>query len=298
MFTANEYSLNPFDVGLPDSSGYRHENSWLPLTYRVVDKNAENKDLVTFTYEPTTEASIEPIQPGQFNMLYAFGVGEIPISVSSVLADQKEIIHTIQDVGAVSHALCSMNIGDEIGVRGPFGSVWPVETAKYKDIIIMSGGVGFAPLKPVIELIANDRDNYGEVNFLYGTRNPVSIIFHQDVISLQSDPSINFLITVDHSFSNWRGNVGVVTSLIEKSTFDPEHTIGFVCGPEIMMRYGAYALSDAGLNDQNIFLSMERNMKCALGQCGRCQYGPFFVCKEGPVFQFSTIKDSMRIREL
>ena len=285
----------PSDIDQPPlASG----DSWAPCIYSIRDKRIENKNLVTLTLEPVGDDLIDPIGPGQFNMLYAFGVGEIPISVSSLTETHPLITHTIQDVGAVSAACSKLNIGDQLGVRGPFGTTWPVEEAKFKDVIIMAGGLGFAPLRPVIELIAQDRENYGEVNFLFGTRDPDSIFFHQDVISLQSDPSINFLITVDHSYSNWRGNVGVVTSLVEKSEFDPKNTVAFVCGPEIMMRYGAYSLIDAGIPENSIFLSMERNMKCAIGHCGHCQYGPLFVCKDGAVFPFSGIQEYLKISEI
>jgi len=274
------------------------QNSWTPVLYKIVNKQIENDDLATLWMEPDGDLAIDPLQPGQFNMLYAYGVGEIPISVSSLLSPYPQISHTVQSVGAVSDAIFKLKVGDQIGVRGPFGTAWPVEEAKYKDVIIMAGGVGFAPLRPIIEAIAEQRDDYGEVNFLYGTRDPGSILFHQDVISLQSDQSINFQITVDHSFMNWRGNVGVVTTLIEKAEFDPKNTIAYVCGPEIMMRYGAYALLDAEIPGSNIYVSMERNMKCAIGHCGHCQYGPLFICKDGPVFPYPAIKDYLNIREL
>lgn len=269
-----------------------------PIPYRVVEKRTENTDLITLVLEPAGQEAIEPLLPGQFNMLYLFGIGEIPISVSSLLANHPRITHTIADVGPVSHACCQLNVGDQLGVRGPFGSAFPVDEAKFKDVIILAGGVGFAPLRPMIEYIANNRDDYGEVNFLYGTRDPSGILFHQDIISLQSDPSINFQITVDHSFKNWRGNIGVVTNLIDKAEFDPNNCMAFVCGPEIMMRYGTYALIDAGIPEENIFLSMERNMKCAIGHCGHCQYGPLFVCKEGPVFNYPVIKKYVNIAEI
>ncbi len=291
MFTAQ--NISP-ELTVEESSS----DIWIPSPYVVADKHVENDDLVTFVYEPASEDILDPMQPGQFNMLYAFGIGEIPISVSSLISDHPRITHTIQNVGAVSKACCNMRVGDQIGLRGPFGTPWPVEDAKFKDVIIMAGGVGFAPLRPVVEFIEEYRDDYGEVNFLFGTRDPHSILFHQDVISLQSDPSVNFQITVDHSFSNWRGNVGVVTTLVEKAEFDPENTVAFVCGPEIMMRYGAYSLIDAGVDEENIFISMERNMKCAIGHCGHCQYGPLFVCKDGPVFLYPAIKNYLNIREL
>ena len=262
MFTAPEFDI--------DQMNYSDQRLMTPLLYRVVDKITENPKLVTLSLEPEDQP-IEPVAPGQFNMLYAFGIGEIPISVSSIIKPHPTIMHTVQDVGMVSKAVCKLHVDDVIGVRGPFGRPFPIEEAKFKDIIIMAGGVGFAPLRPLIEYIAMNRDDYGEVNFLFGTRDPDNIFFYKDIISLQSDPSINFQITVDHTFTSWRGNVGVVTNLVEKAEFDPENTVAFVVGPEIMMRYGIYSLQDAFIPDENIFLSMERNMKCGVGHCGHCQ---------------------------
>ncbi len=248
--------------------------------------------------QPAGKESIQPIAPGQYNMLYAFGVGEIPISVSSITSDGSKLVHTIQDVGPVSKAINSLNIGDLIGVRGPFGTSWPIEKGLGKDVLIMAGGVGLCPLRPLIQSILKDRKQFGNINVLYGTRDPEGIIYHQDIISWQSDPEVNFYVTVDHSYSNWRGNVGVVTTLIEKAKFDPDNTVCYICGPEVMMRFGAYGSIDAGIPEQNVFISMERNMKCAIGFCGHCQFGPYFVCRDGAVFPFTSIKSYLKVDEL
>ena len=271
---------------------------WLPVLYKVKQKKTENHGIVTLTLAPSAEDVIEPMEPGQFNMLYAFGIGEIPISISSLWNSQPELIHTIQDVGAVSKAFCDLSTGDQIGVRGPYGTCWPLNKAKNKDVLILAGGVGIVPLRPLIEEIVNDRSAYGKLNVLYGARSPENIIFHQDIISWQADPTLNFQITVDHAYSNWRGNVGVVTYLIDEASFDPENTIAFICGPEIMMRYAVNTCLDANVPPDQLFLSMERNMKCAAGFCGHCQLGPRFVCKDGPVFRFDNIADLFDIREM
>ena len=164
--------------------------------------------------------------------------------------------------------------------------------------MVIAGGVGLCPLRPVIESIGAEREEYGEVNVLFGTRNPDGIIFHRDIISWQSDPTINFHITVDHAFSNWRGNVGVVTRLIDKAKFSPDNTVAFICGPEIMMRFATYGCLDAGSSEESIYFSMERNMKCAMGFCGHCQLGPHFVCKDGAVFSYPDIKPYLNVPEL
>ncbi|MEM7551593.1 MAG: FAD/NAD(P)-binding protein [Bacteroidota bacterium] len=290
MYTTKEYKVK--------EEASEIESPWVPIPYKVTSKKMENRKLMTFAFEPARQKRIEPIKPGQFNMLYAFGVGEIPISVSSLFQTEHKLVHTIQDVGAVSHAINGLSINDNLGIRGPFGTCWPIENARGKDLIIMAGGVGLCPLRPVIETVMNKRDQFGDVNVLYGTRNPDGIIYHEDIIYWQSDPSVNLLITVDHAFSKWHGNVGVVTHLVNKAKFDPENTVAFVCGPEVMMRFGAYALLEHGISDENIFVSMERNMKCAIGFCGHCQYGPHFICKDGAVFNFNSIKPHLKIHEL
>lgn len=271
---------------------------WTPLIYKVRDKFQENKWNATFILEPSSDKSISPIQPGQFNMLYSFGKGEIPISVSSLDWEEPLLCHTIQGVGAISNSCYKLKVGDKIGVRGPFGSVWPIEKALGKDVLILAGGVGIAPLRPLIEKIAGERHKYKTVNVLYGSRDPHSLLFHTDIISWQSDPSINFQVTVDQCQKRWKGNVGVVTSLLNLASFLPEDTVAFLCGPEVMMRFGIYALLDTGIIPSNIYLSMERNMKCAIGQCGHCQWGSNFVCKDGPVFNYEKVKKELSIKEL
>jgi len=271
---------------------------WNPVLYKVSSKSIENADLLTFELDPVGDEAIDPIAPGQFNMLYAFGIGEIPISVSSILPSYPTLVHTIQDVGRVSKSLIQLPVGDIIGVRGPFGPEWPVAQVKSKDVLLIAGGVGLCPLRPVIEYILDHREQFGEVNVLFGTRHPDNIIYHRDIISWQSDPSINFQITVDHAFPSWRGNVGVVTHLIDKAKFYPENTISFLCGPEVMMRFGIYACLDAGISEDMVYLSMERNMKCAIGLCGHCQVGPYFTCKDGAVFPYTMMKPYLNISEL
>lgn len=276
----------------------KNEDAWIPIRYEVLTKQQESGDLVTMTMKPVGDQMISPLAPGQFNMLYAFGVGEIPISVSSLLDDHPIITHTIQDVGAVSKAICSLKVGDQLGVRGAFGTCWDLSPAKGKDVIIMAGGVGIAPLRPLIESVLEHRDDFRSFNILYGTRNPDGILFHKDIIYWQSDPTISFHITVDHAFTHWHGNVGVVTTLLDKADFDADNTVIYICGPEVMMRYGAQAAISHGIPEEQIYISMERNMKCAIGHCGHCQLGPFFVCKDGAVFSYPKIKPYLLIPEL
>ncbi len=289
MSIGSEYSAaTPANVQTP----------WAPIPYEIAGVNTENDKLWTFELRPYGSEAIPPILPGQFNMLYAFGVGEIPISVSSLYEAHPTLTHTIQDVGPVSRAICHLKIGHIVGVRGPFGTNWPVRQARGKDVLIIAGGVGLCPLRPLIESIMADREAFGEVNVLYGTRDPNSLIYHRDIISWQSDPSINFQVTVDHARSSWRGNVGVVTYLIEKAKFTPENTTAYLCGPEVMMRFGVYACLDEMIPEEHIYLSMERNMKCAIGFCGHCQYGPHFLCKDGAVLPYLKVKPYFKIDEI
>jgi NAD(P)H-flavin reductase len=271
---------------------------WIPFIYRVIEAEYENPNITTLVLEPEGHDAIEDLRPGQFSMLYAFGVGEIPISVSSILRKSPQITHTIQNVGEVSKTICHAKEGDIFGVRGPFGPPWPTEMAKGKDIIIMAGGLGIAPLRPLIEQILQERGEYNHVNVLYGTRNTKTILFYTDIISWQADRHVNFQITVDYAYQNWRGHVGVVTSLVDKAQYDPKNTVAFVCGPEVMMRFSVQALREKGIPEDSIYLSMERNMKCGFGHCGHCQYGRYFVCKDGPVFQYPDIKRYLKIKEI
>jgi NAD(P)H-flavin reductase len=254
----------------------------------------------TFTL---TLASGEPdggfmFAPGQFNMLYLFGVGEVPISISGDPADGKRLVHTIRAVGSVTGPMKSLKKGDVIGVRGPYGSAWPVEEMEGSDVVIMCGGVGLAPLRSVIYHIIRNREKYGRVALLYGARTPDDILYRKELEKWRASLELEILVTVDRGLAGWKGNVGLVTTLVRKATFDPRHTHALICGPEVMMRFSVMELAKIGVSHDNVWLSMERNMKCGVGLCGRCQMGPFFVCKDGPVFRYPVIKDVFGKREV
>jgi NAD(P)H-flavin reductase len=188
--------------------------------------------------------------------------------------------------------------GDTVGIRGPVGTSWPVEKADGKDVVLAAGGIGLAPLRPVIYYLLSHRERYGKVTILYGTRTPSDILFRGELERWRSRFDVEVCLTVDRATSGWRGNVGVVTTLIPKAPFDPMNAIAMICGPEIMMRYTAMQLQDRGLELDRIYVSMERNMKCGIGLCGHCQYGPSFVCKDGPVFSYKAIKEMLTRREV
>jgi NAD(P)H-flavin reductase len=236
--------------------------------------------------------------PGQFNMLYVFGLGEVAISLSGDPAERRRVAHTVRAVGAVSQAITRLRRNDVIGMRGPYGSSWPVLDSEGSDVVIVAGGLGLAPLRPVIYHVLAYRERYGRVVVRYGARGPADILYRRELEAWRRRLDVDITITVDHAAADWRGNVGVVPALIGRAPIDPDHTVAMVCGPEIMMRFTIDALRHRGLPMDRIFVSMERNMKCAIGLCGHCQFGPAFVCRDGPVFRFDRIAPFFNIREI
>ncbi len=262
---------------------------------RVARIRRETADVSTFELSP---ASDFVFAAGQFNMLYAFGLGEVAISISGDPGDPSRLVHTVRAVGAVSSALARLRRDMAVGVRGPFGSSWPVTESEGNDIVIVAGGLGLAPLRPAIYHVLAHRERYGRVALLYGARSPAEILYRRELEAWRRRLDVDITVTVDHAAADWRGNVGVVPALIARAAFDPDHTVAMVCGPEIMMRFAVEALCERGLTTERIYLSMERNMKCAVGFCGHCQFGPLFVCRDGPIFRFDRIAAMFNIREI
>ena len=269
----------------------------LPRMFRIEAMKRELSDTVTMTLKPEDGGTFS-FKPGQFNMLYSFGIGEVPISISGDPADPSVLCHTIRAVGKVSSALAALKPGDGVGVRGPFGTPWPIEDCFGSDMLILGGGVGLAPLRPAINAVFAQREKFGNVVILYGARTPEDILFFKELKAWRSRFDVNCQVTVDRMTGKWNGRVGVVTQLIKGGGFDRPHTRALVCGPEVMMRFAIQALNEHGVSDERIYVSMERNMKCAVGFCGHCQLGPTFVCKDGPVYRFDRIRDAFRVREL
>lgn len=263
----------------------------VPQLYRVRRVRREIPDTFTLELEPEEGVEIPPFASGQFNMLYVFGVGEIPISISGDPARRQPLVHTTRAVGTVSKAMRELKPDDVIGVRGPFGSHWPVERAMGKDVVIVAGGIGLAPLRSAMYQVISQREKYGKVVLLYGARTPEDILYRREVERWRAHFDLEVHVTVDNATGKWRGSVGVVTRLIPRASFDPLNTVAMVCGPEVMMRFTAAELEKRGVAAENMYVSMERNMKCAVGLCGHCQYLPHFVCKDGPVFQYSQVQE-------
>ena len=266
-----------------------------PVLARVLTRRAEIGGVVTLEVEAPGWSGFAP---GQFNMLGLFGVGEVAISLSGDPGRDGPAVHTIRDVGAVSHALAALDPGAALTLRGPFGSPWPVAAAEGRDVVVIAGGLGLAPVRPILCHLLAHRDRFGRLTLLYGARGPQEILYAEELALWRARFDIEVGVTVDHAAPGWHGEVGVVPGLIGRAEFDPANTAAFVCGPEIMMRFAARGLTDAGVAPGAIFVSMERNMQCAVGLCGHCQLGPVLVCRDGPVFDWATMQPLMAIREL
>ena len=266
-----------------------------PAPFRVARRSRETADTWTLGLEPVAGDSLEP-RPGQFTMVYAFGIGEVPVSVSA--ADGGMLTHTVRAVGAVTTAICASTRGAVLGIRGPFGNSWPVEDAVGSDVVVVAGGIGIAPLRGAVHEILRKRGEYGDVSLLYGSRTPADLLYRKELASLRGRFDVHVDVTVDAAEAGWRGKVGVVPKLIAEAHFDPAATTALVCGPEIMMHVAARALLDRGVPAGHIYLSMERNMHCGLGHCGHCQLGPTMICRDGPVYPYDELEGLMAVREL
>jgi NAD(P)H-flavin reductase len=282
---------------LATASNPRVAHPMTPVLGHVRQRWMETDD--TFTVELDVEQP-EPFsfQPGQFNMLYVFGVGEIPISISGNPDRPETLTHTTREVGIVTRAMRQLTVGDVLGVRGPFGSTWPMEAAEERDVVVIAGGIGLAPLRPVLYHLVAHRERYRRVVLLYGARTPEDILYQDEVREWSSYLDVEVHVTVDRATRRWHGNVGVITTLIPRAPFDPKNALAMICGPEIMMHFTVQELHRRGVRSDQIYVSMERNMQCALGLCGHCQYGPSFVCKDGPVYRFDEIEPLFSVREL
>jgi anaerobic sulfite reductase subunit B len=268
----------------------------LPSRYLVAARRAETYDTVTLMLRPA-ENPIEPPRPGQFTMLYVYGVGEIPVSVSGFRPGGQVLVQTIRAVGAVTRALCAAAPGDMIGVRGPFGTDWQVSAADGRDMLVVAGGIGLAPLRPVLLTALAQRARYDRVVLLVGARSPDDLIFTRELETWRRRDA-DVRVTVDHGQAGWNGQVGLITRLIEGAVADPAGTTAFVCGPEIMMRLCAEALVNRGVAATDIRVSLERNMRCGAALCGHCQLGPLLLCRDGPVVSYAEAAPLVAKKEL
>jgi NAD(P)H-flavin reductase len=269
-----------------------------PVPYRVRSRIAENRDSSTLHLEPVRESLPAPL-PGEFMMMYAFGIGEVAISVSGVpTTTDSTITHTIRSVGAVSRALHDARPGDVIGMRGPFGTNWGLAEAVGRDLVIVAGGVGLAPLRPVVHGALADREQYDRVTLIAGARSRDDFLFAEELQSWTERDDIDVHLTVDVPVQGWPGEVGFVTEPLRRLPLRRERTTAFLCGPELMMRNGAVELLRKGMRTCDIRVSLERNMQCGIGWCGHCQLGPLLLCRDGPVVGYDAAEPLLAVKEL
>ncbi len=262
----------------------------LPYTAVVREIKPEAYGISTFFLSPQDETRIvAPFQPGQFNMIHLPAFGEVAISISSDPAKPQLMGHTIRYAGGVTRALGRLKVGDTVGLRGPYGHGWPVEESRGKDLLIVTGGIGMAPLRPVILHAIRNRDAYGRVVVLYGGRTPQDLLYPDEFDSWR-DGGVELYVSVDRADETWTGQVGVIPMAFYKIRLEHRNTVVFTCGPEIMMRFVIFEALARRIPKDAIYVSMERNMKCAVGVCGHCQLGPTFICKHGPVLKYASIE--------
>ncbi|GAB1692675.1 FAD/NAD(P)-binding protein [Krasilnikovia sp. M28-CT-15] len=273
----------------------RHAAAALPLPYRVVARRVDTYDTVTLELAHGGQP-VAGFAPGQFAMLTAYGIGEVPISLSGVEPDGR-LIHTIRAVGAVTRALTATAPGGTIGVRGPFGTGWDLPDAAGGDVVIVAGGIGLAPLRPLVLAALADRARYGRISLLVGARTPADLLY-PDELHRWRDDGIDVEVTVDRPDDGWTGHVGVVTTVLAGARYDPANTTAFLCGPEVMMRFTAQGLLARGLAAEQVRVSLERTMRCGVGWCGHCQLGPLLLCRDGPVVDWSRAMPLTSVREL
>lgn len=267
---------------------------FVPTPLRLERVAKELDGVFTFTFAPPGGFRFKP---GQFNMLSLHGVGEVPISISGDAADPARLVHTLRAVGTVTRAMEALQAGAALGVRGPYGSAWPVEDARGKDVLFIAGGLGLAPLRPAILHVLANRQDYGRVIVLYGARTPADLLYRDELQRWRGRFDCRVEAIVDRAGRDWMGPVGVVTKLIAGVPVEPDDAI-FVCGPEIMMRFVVGELEKRGVPRDAMWLSMERSMKCGVGLCGHCQLGGSFVCRDGPVYRFDRIAPLFFTREI
>lgn len=267
----------------------------LPVRYRVTERTVETQDSATLRLEPM-DRPLAPFSPGQFTMLYAYGVGEVPISISG--GSRGILEHTIRAVGAVSRALYDAVPGTMLGARGPFGTAWGLDDATGNDLVIVAGGIGLAPLRPVVLGALARRAAYRRVILVAGARTPGEFLFGAELDRWAARDDLEVEVTVDRPAPGWDGAVGFVTEPLSRLRLDPDRTTAFLCGPEPMMRFSAGILRRQGVAPERIRLSLERAMKCGIGLCGHCQLGPLLVCRDGPVVDYATAEPLMTVPEL
>lgn len=275
-------------------------DAMLPVPARIVDVKIENFNTRTFLLRIEDQYDRQAYRwlPGQFNMLYVPGVGEAAISLSSDPDQPETLAHTIRVVGAVTRAIDRMGTGGIVGLRGPFGRGWPIDRLEGKDVVMVAGGIGLAPLRPMVYWLRRHRQRFRRVVLLFGCRSPDDRLYTDELHQWQSDDVIDVLVTVDNAGADWIGPVGVVTNLLRRIRVNADRSMVMVCGPRVLNRVAAWSFMQLHVPAEQVYLSLERNMNCGYGQCGHCQRSGKFVCKDGPVFAYSEIAESFTVEEI
>lgn len=257
----------------------------------IVEKIREAEDINTYRLQLVDEHARQQFRfkAGQFNMVYLFGVGEVAISIVSDPDQPEWLDHTIRAVGRITKAIADLRTGDVLGIRGPFGQGWPLEEARGHDVVIVTGGLGCAPVVGAIEYIFRRREQYGSIKILHGVKTPHDLLYRDRFDAWRRFPDTEVLLTSDQPDKSWSYHVGVVTELFELVSIDPPKSIVLMCGPEIMMRLGVPILIRRGVPTTAVYVSLERHMECGIGLCGHCQMGPYFLCKDGPVMRYDRV---------
>lgn len=282
-------------MATPAEAEYPPLGALTPRLFRVATRVQDTGDTFTLSLSPESGDDVV-VEPGQFMMVYAFGVGEVPISVSGPPNRPGPVVLTVREVGAVTRAICAAEPGTALGLRGPFGNSWPIDSARGGDILVVAGGIGLAPLRPVVLRALETASTDGTVTVLYGARTPDDLLYPRQLEEWRQ--TIDVEVTVDTAGGSWNGHVGVVPKLIAAARFRPEAVTAFVCGPEIMMHFVIEALSERGVTSDRIQVSMERHMQCGVGLCGHCQLGPTLICRDGPVYSYDEAAPWLQAREL
>ena len=282
---------------IESAAGLSLASPWLPVPFRIRAVRQEIPAIYTFELEPKGGGQFDFL-PGQFNMLYVFGNGEVPISISGDPQQPDRLVHTVRAVGKATEALCNLQPGDLLGVRGPFGTSWPVRDIQGKDVLFLTSGLGLAPLRPALYHVLNHRDKYGKVMLLYGARNPERLLYLDELKKWRSRLDLQVEIAVGSAGRDWGGHIGVATDQMKYLDLDPGQTATLICSSERMMRAMIRELNHYGVIDQQIYVSLERNMRCGMGLCGHCQLGPTLICRDGPVYRLDQVDQLMSIREL
>ncbi|HUF20300.1 MAG TPA: FAD/NAD(P)-binding protein [Burkholderiales bacterium] len=272
-------------------------NPYLPRDAEVIERIDESPGIFTLRLRLTDlgERTAYRFAPGQFNMVYLHGAGEVPISIVSDPESPVLLDHTIRAVGRVTNGLAKLHAGDRVGIRGPFGRGWPLDQARGRDVVIVTGGLGCAPVVAVINYLFAYRKHFGHVTIIQGVKHASELIWRERYAEWAKLPGVQVLLSADHGGPLWPFHIGRVTDVFDEAHL-PGDAIAMLCGPEIMMQIAARQLAARGIAEDDIYLSLERNMQCAIGHCGHCQFGPDFVCREGPVFAYPHIKPLFSVK--